>query len=115
MEVEIICVGDHTDHGGVVLDGIPGTDLYGRPMAGIGNMVMCPKCRGPFPIIEGAAHYEINGVQVALRGMKTACGAVLIAGNPRAQGLTHDCNTRTHALVSAGRHPHSGWLAHERH
>ncbi|HWV02915.1 PAAR domain-containing protein [Ralstonia sp.] len=85
MSAEIIRVGDPTDHGGVVLDGIPGTDLYGLPIAGIGNMVMCPKCHGPFPIIEGAANYEVNGVKVALRGMKTACGAVLIAGNPRTQ------------------------------
>ena len=85
MSAEIIRVGDPTDHGGVVLDGIPGTDLDGRPMAGVGNMVMCPKCGGPFPITEGAVHYEINGVLVALRGMKTACGAALLAGNPRTQ------------------------------
>ncbi|WP_316657635.1 PAAR domain-containing protein [Ralstonia condita] len=85
MSAEIIRVGDPTDHGGVVLDGIPGTDLYGLPMAGRGNMVMCPKCGGPFPIIEGADNYEVNGVKVALRGMKTACGAVLIAGDPRTQ------------------------------
>lgn len=83
MSNEIVRVGDPTNHGGVVLDGIPGTNLDGRPLAGIGNMVMCPKCRGPFPIIEGAAHYTVNGTAVALRGMKTACGAVLLAGNPR--------------------------------
>ncbi|WP_296224223.1 PAAR domain-containing protein [Ralstonia sp. UBA689] len=85
MRAEIVCVGDPTDHGGVVLSRIPGTDLYGRPMTGIGNMVMCPKCDGPFPIVEGAANYEINGVKVALRGMKTACGAVLIASDSRTQ------------------------------
>ena len=85
MSAEIIRVGDPTDHGGVVLDGILGTDLYGLPMAGIGNLVMCPKCGGPFPIIEGASNYEVNGVKVALRGMMTACGAVLIAGDPRTQ------------------------------
>nr|WP_311526758.1 PAAR domain-containing protein [uncultured Ralstonia sp.] len=85
MSAEIICVGDATDHDGVVLDGIPGTDLDGRPMAGVGNLVMCPKCGGPFPIVEGAEHYTINGIAVALRGMKTACGAVLIAGNPHTQ------------------------------
>ncbi|WP_296224612.1 PAAR domain-containing protein [Ralstonia sp. UBA689] len=85
MNNEIICVGDETDHGGVVLDGIPGTNLDGRQMAGLGNMVKCPKCKGEFQIIEGASHYTVNGVQVALRGMKTACSAVLIAGNPRTQ------------------------------
>lgn len=85
MNSEIIRFGDPTDHGGIVTDRIPGTDLDGRQMAGVGNMVMCPKCKGLFPIIEGAADYTINGVQVALRGMRTACGAVLIAGNPRTQ------------------------------
>jgi uncharacterized Zn-binding protein involved in type VI secretion len=85
MSAEIIRVGDPTDHGGVVLDGIPGTDLYGLPIAGIGNMVMCPKCGDPFPIIEGTDNDELNGVKVALCGMKTACGAVLIAGDLRTQ------------------------------
>ncbi|MCT7304628.1 PAAR domain-containing protein [Ralstonia wenshanensis] len=85
MSAEIIRVGDSTDHGGIVLNGIPSTDLDGRPMAGVGNMVSCPKCSGSFAIVEGAAHYTVNGVQIALSGMKTACGAVLLAGNHRAR------------------------------
>lgn len=31
------------------------------------------------PIIEGSDTYRVNGVPVALDGMKTACGASLIA------------------------------------
>lgn len=85
MNGEIIRAGNKTDHSDVVLYNIPGTHLDGRPMAGVGNMVSCPKCSGSFAIVEGAAHYTVNGVQIALSGMKTACGAVLLAGNHRAQ------------------------------
>lgn len=81
----IACVGDMTDHGGVVLEGFAGTNLNGRRIAGRGHMVSCPKCKGVFPISEGNRAYTIGGTPVALHGMKTACGATLIAGNPFAQ------------------------------
>ncbi|WP_316156544.1 PAAR domain-containing protein [Cupriavidus sp. BIC8F] len=81
----ITCVGDMTDHGGVVLEGFAGTDLNGRQIAGCGHMVSCPRCQGVFPIIEGNAAYTISSVPVAQHGMKTACGATLIAGNPQAR------------------------------
>lgn len=75
----IIRLGDTTDHGGKVIDAIPHTNLNGKSMAGKGNMVFCPLCKGEFPIIEGSDTYRVNGVPVALDGMKTACGASLIA------------------------------------
>jgi len=77
--MNIVRLGDMTDHGGRVIDSIPHTDLNGKAMAGKGNMVLCPKCKGAFPIIEGSSTYRVNGVPVALDGMKTACGASLIA------------------------------------
>lgn len=77
---EIVRLGDQTDHGGVVIQGFFETSLNGRPMAGKGHMVMCPRCYGmPYPIIEGSSTYKIKGVPVALNGMKTACGAKLMA------------------------------------
>ncbi|WP_354317656.1 MULTISPECIES: PAAR domain-containing protein [unclassified Pseudomonas] len=75
----IIRLGNTTDHGGTVIDFIPHTNLNSNPMAGKGNMVFCPLCKGEFPIIEGSDTYRVNGVSVALDGMKTACGASLIA------------------------------------
>ncbi len=42
-------------------------------------MVFCPLCKGEFPIIECSDTYRVNGIPVALDGMKTACGASLIA------------------------------------
>ncbi|MBA5844940.1 PAAR domain-containing protein, partial [Escherichia coli] len=55
------------------------SDLNGRPAAGLGHMVLCPKCQGAYPIVQGSSQYMIDGRAVALDGMKTACGASLIA------------------------------------
>ncbi|MFP3862456.1 PAAR domain-containing protein [Pseudomonas capeferrum] len=76
---KIVRLGDPTDHGGTVIDAIPHSNLNGKPMAGKGNIVFCPLCKGEFPIIEGSDTYRVNGVPVALDGMKTACGGSLIA------------------------------------
>lgn len=46
-------------------------------------MVACPLCKGVFPITEGSSSYDVDGVPVALNGMKTACGASLIASGPK--------------------------------
>ncbi|ORT79120.1 hypothetical protein B7G54_37455 [Burkholderia puraquae] len=75
----IIRKGDTTDHGGTVLDGFGHSNLNGRPASGVGHMVLCPKCQGAYPIVQGSSQYTIEGRAVALDGMKTACGASLIA------------------------------------
>ena len=81
----VIRLGDATNHGGVVLGSFSSTNLNGRPISGKGHMVACPKCKGVFPIVEGSANYKIRGTPVALDGMKTACGAQLIASETRAK------------------------------
>ncbi|MFJ7886411.1 PAAR domain-containing protein [Pseudomonas sp. NPDC096917] len=80
----IVRLDDTTDHDGVVIKSIPHTNLNGKPMAGKGNLVKCPLCKGAFPIVEGSSTYSVNGIPVALDGMKTACGASLIASGSRA-------------------------------
>ena len=67
-----------------MIESIAHTYLNGKPMAGKGNLVMRPFCKGPFLIVEGTSTYSVNGVPVALDGMKTACGASLIASGSRA-------------------------------
>ncbi|VBS83999.1 PAAR domain-containing protein [Burkholderia pseudomallei] len=47
----IICVGDTTTHGGKVLEGAPTFTLNGRNVAGVGHQVLCPRCKGVFPIL----------------------------------------------------------------
>lgn len=79
MAGEIIRLGDPTSHGGKVLEGSLMDICHGKPIAFVGHQTHCPKCRGTFPIIEGAPVTTFYGKGVALAGMKTACGAVLIA------------------------------------
>jgi uncharacterized Zn-binding protein involved in type VI secretion len=79
MAGEIIRLGDSTSHGGTVLEGSPFDICMGKPIAFVGHKVQCPKCKGVFPIVEGAPTTSFYGKGVALGGMHTACGAVLIA------------------------------------
>lgn len=80
---DIIRLGDATTHGGAVLEAFSNTNLNGKPIAGVGHSVSCPLCKGVFPIVEGSSTYSVGGTPVALDGMKTACGAALIASGPK--------------------------------
>jgi uncharacterized Zn-binding protein involved in type VI secretion len=79
MAGEIIRQGDPTSHGGKVLEGSLFDICHGKPIAFIGHKVVCPKCKGVFPIAEGVPTTTFYGKGVAIAGMKTACGATLIA------------------------------------
>ncbi|UQS88752.1 PAAR domain-containing protein [Pseudomonas chlororaphis subsp. piscium] len=83
--MDIIRLGDFTSHGGTVIEAFNQTDLNGKPMAGVGHKVVCPLCKGVFPISEGSALLDVGGIPVALNGMKTACGASLIASQPNGE------------------------------
>ncbi|EHR3391387.1 PAAR domain-containing protein [Salmonella enterica] len=75
----VILKGDKTSHGGTVQEGFLSLTYANIPVSGIGHLVSCPKCEGIYPIVEGTKSATLNGVQVAVEGMKTACGAILIA------------------------------------
>ncbi len=75
----VICMGDTTTHGGTVMEGFQTYSVNGKLIAGLGHQVNCPQCKGSFPIVEGVGSFLAGGVPVALAGMKTACGAELIA------------------------------------
>jgi uncharacterized Zn-binding protein involved in type VI secretion len=75
---EIIRLGDRTNHDGTVLEGSQVDICQGKPIAYIGHKVHCPKCKGDFPIVEGVVTTSFYGKGVAIAGMKTSCGAVLI-------------------------------------
>jgi len=72
-------MGDPTSHGGKVLEGSITDICHGKPISFIGHKVSCPKCKGTFPIVEGVQTTTFYGKGVAVAGMKTACGATLIA------------------------------------
>ncbi len=79
----IICVGDTTSHGGKVLEGSSTATLEGKPISGVGHLVACPQCKGTFPILPDVLGrripHAIDGRNTAVEGMRTACGATLIA------------------------------------
>ncbi|MFN3067825.1 PAAR domain-containing protein [Serratia sp. J2] len=81
----VILQGDKTSHGGVVLQGSSVMQFCGTHVALVVHLVSCPQCKGVFPIVMGASTAQVGGVPVALEGMKTACGAELIASQ-------HECN-----------------------
>lgn len=80
MAREIIRLGDRTSHNGTVIEGSQTDICMGKPIAYIGHKVHCPKCKGDFPIVEGVMTTTFYGKGVAVAGMKTSCGATLIAG-----------------------------------
>lgn len=75
----VILMGDGTSHGGTVSEGFPDVTVNGKPVAGVGHQGSCPKCKKTFVIVAGAQNVTMFGRAVALEGMKTSCGAVLIA------------------------------------
>jgi uncharacterized Zn-binding protein involved in type VI secretion len=75
----IIRLGDATTHGGKVIKVAHNIVIMGKPVACIGDMTECPKCKGTFPITEGDADCSIMGVPVAFDGHRTECGAHLIS------------------------------------
>jgi uncharacterized Zn-binding protein involved in type VI secretion len=76
---EVIVLGDTTTHGGKVITGSENHTYMGIPVARVGDMVQCPKCKGTYPIIEGAPRTFDHGKQIARHGDKVACGATLIS------------------------------------
>ncbi|NTX28682.1 PAAR domain-containing protein [Burkholderia pyrrocinia] len=87
MARAMICVGDTTTHGGRVLEGSATATIDGKPIAGVGHKVLCPQCKGVFPILPATGRrypHTFDGRETAIEGMNTACGATLIASQSSA-------------------------------
>lgn len=75
-----IVVGDKTTHGGTVITGDMTSTMQGKPIARSGDMTVCPKCKGTFPILKSDSIVVDGGGNTYARHMdKTACGANLLA------------------------------------
>lgn len=96
--------GDTTSHGGQVLEGFPLYMVDGRPASGLGHQVACPKCKGVYPIVQGNPAHTCNGIPLAFEGMKTACGATLIASQSR---TTHNAPSSGLSQVAKPHIPHN--------
>ncbi len=80
-----IVIGDKTSHGGTVISADFTYCINGKATARVGDQVVCPRCKGVFPITEGdPGSVDGSGKSYARLGDKTACGASLVSS----QGLT---------------------------
>lgn len=80
MPRPLIVLGDKTSHGGTVITADTTCDLYGTYMARMGDLTVCRKCKGIFPIKSGPSDLvDGSGNGYARHGDKTGCGASLIA------------------------------------
>ncbi|WP_072040990.1 PAAR domain-containing protein [Pectobacterium versatile] len=75
----VIRLNDPTSHGGKVISAQSGLKIYGAEVACASDMVMCPLCKGVYPILDAPHLVSFKGKKIAVAGMKTACGAELIA------------------------------------
>lgn len=79
MAGPLIKLGDKTTHGGTVIGASGHSDTGGIGIARMGDQTACPM-HGVVPIITGDMTLIIDGKPAARHGDKTACGAMLIAG-----------------------------------
>jgi uncharacterized Zn-binding protein involved in type VI secretion len=85
MALAWIVKGDKTTHGGEVLEGERTYTVDEKPVALVGHLVSCPKCKGgPFPIATGAPNFRVHDRALARHGDETACGAKLVSSQRRA-------------------------------
>ena len=81
MSRPMIVIGDKTTHGGTVISADFTCDIDGKYMARVGDMVVCPKCKGVFRINSGAPDVVDSGGRSYARHIDSPdCGARLIAG-----------------------------------
>lgn len=80
MGLPLIVMGDRTSHGGTVISADMTFDINGKCVARIGDMTVCPKCKGVFPIKSGANDLvDGDGNGYARHMDETECGAKLIS------------------------------------
>ncbi|MCM2494760.1 PAAR domain-containing protein [Burkholderia glumae] len=79
--MNLVRLGDDTDHGGKVITASTKMRFDGRFVARKGDEVSCPRHPDVKPnvIVEGDASMTDNGVPIARHGHKATCGCALIS------------------------------------
>jgi uncharacterized Zn-binding protein involved in type VI secretion len=75
----VVRLGDKTSHGGQVISASDSFTVLGKQVALHGDMTVCPKCKGTFPIKVADSERHHHGKPVAYKDDVTACGAKLIS------------------------------------
>jgi uncharacterized Zn-binding protein involved in type VI secretion len=80
-----IVLGDKTSHGGTVISarGAGRVPFYidGKPVACVGDLVTCPRCKGVHRIVQGGDDPPmwLDGVLIAVEGCKVSDGSILMS------------------------------------
>ncbi|WP_174363057.1 PAAR domain-containing protein [uncultured Caballeronia sp.] len=79
--IDLICLGDDTDHGGKVISASKTMNFEGRPVARKGDEVSCPLHPGIKPnlIVEGDDTMTDDSIPIARHGHRATCGCRLIS------------------------------------
>jgi uncharacterized Zn-binding protein involved in type VI secretion len=79
--IDVIRLGDPTDHGGEVITASETMRYLGVRVARKGDLVTCPQHPdiNPNVILEGDSKISDHGVPVARHGHKARCGCSLIS------------------------------------
>jgi uncharacterized Zn-binding protein involved in type VI secretion len=78
--IDLIRLGDPTDHGGAVVSASTTMRFEGRPVARKGDEVACPKHDiHPNLIIDGDESMTDGGVPIARHGYRAVCGCRLLS------------------------------------
>jgi len=79
--IDLIRLGDTTDHGGEVITASDSMRYDGIPVARIGDEVKCPQHPEVQPnlIVQGDCEITDNGIPVARDGHRGTCGCRLIS------------------------------------
>ena len=113
---KIICVGDPTSHGGVVITGSPAHTVGGKGMARKGDKVDCPQKypdgspHGVNEILEGETRMPIDGIPVALAGMRTVCGCTLVGTGNASYGGDGEASASQSASRASNAGPDSPFV-----
>ena len=77
-------LGDHSDHGGVIVGPCsPTRTADGILVARLGDMHSCPiPGHGTTPIVTASATATVDDIPLARIGDKTGCGATISEGSP---------------------------------
>jgi uncharacterized Zn-binding protein involved in type VI secretion len=78
-ENPVIVLGDTTTHGGKVITAHSLMSINDIPVALVGDLVECPRCKGVYPIVQGSGSASLEEKPVARQGDLTGCGAALIS------------------------------------
>jgi uncharacterized Zn-binding protein involved in type VI secretion len=103
MSRPFIVMGDKTSHGGTVISADFTSYTNGKAMARVGDMVVCPKCKGTFRIKSGAEDMVDSEGRAYARHMDTTdCGAYLISSQSTGTWLNKSSMSDREAGAKAG-------------